>query len=1405
MVALAFLDPRRGERELLAEFGRPPLRLGNLGFSRRGDHPQLRRLLRRSLGGCDVDVPRLPYLPLDLRPPRRQLPFPRLLLLEQLGQLRLPRVRRGERRLPRRSLIRHATLSRELLLREPGQRRVRLVELRLGLGVHGVERDAGVGVAGRRGEHRVFVRIRGGVLGRLGQRLRVGARGGFGERLGSGGDARGLLYGAEFRGALAFHHREQRRLPLLQRLHPPPGLFELKLELHLRGERLGGASGGDLQRLLELVRRLVRELVLHLGEPRRGRRLAARRGRGRRRPLRHVLRLTALRLTARLRLNLFEFVRFLLGSARGLGFLRASRRRAPAEQPEQRELGDPRTVLLRFLLLFRVRVSRAFLARSRGVGRRDEVLVVEVGHVPSVGFIVRSVRLHRRRVLAVHRPRRVRRGAASADGRHVRPGDGERGAGAGWGRVERAGVVGHLEVMRSRQRHVVGAGGGVERRPERHVADARDGSRGGRAGLGSAGLGFGLLLLLARVAAAPGQDVGEEHRARRAERERREDAGVDALVRIVLTGSDVRLALSLGGRLGLLRGDASLLLVGGGFGPGRFRVLHLALPPHLLLSLGLDRRGFSPLRRLGLVLLGLLLRFLRRGGRLGVGSEPVRPRAFLRLFLRELCPLRVRLRLGVFGGGDARSLGAVQRRLLLGLLGGRLVHLGLDARRLLLPFLRPLRVTPLPLPSRPLRLLGSFLRQPLLGRLHLLRHLLRVLPVLLRLEPALLHRGRLASLRELGAFRLERLELGLDGLFAGRDVALNLRAALLGGPLGSRAGILERLDLLRVLSLDGPRELVVLPVQSGPSGLSGGDADVPFPFELPLALGQGLQNHLVLALQRLAPVRQRLEPLVRLAVGDPALLLRGVRGHELVHRPRQLALQIAVLLLERVLLDPALPLQVAQPELEVEVLGLDVALELATLLVELLTLRQFEAVHLLLALLERAFALLRSLLSLLNLRRDGLVRRLGLLLDGLSLGLDLGLGGLRRLAPLALLGGSLGLRLGGFALGLGLRLSRSLCRRFALALSLVLGGSFLLLLLLRRGALGGALPLELAFRAFGRVRLGLVGGGFRLGHLPRALLEPSLGGGFLILRGSIRQAEVLGDVLELVLDDHGVPVEELGARGAGRLGLLGLPRGWRGIGPPLTLPRGRRLLDRLALGVLGDDGFDDGEYVRALRGHPRRVGFGRRRERVGDSLRRRRLSPGVFLRAALLALASRLQTLGAPGLLLLRRRGRGERRGARRAPATRLDHLAVLRIVLVDAVVDARREIKPGASCVAVAVVAVVVVVVVVLWRAGHGDANRADRILRHAVQLRDRDGRHGDRGKLDVHGRELHLWQLGHGHLLRGLGGRLLGRGRRWLRLGRSLRLGRRRLGLCRGRRGRLRCRGERRRFLGRRLGLLL
>ena len=142
----------------------------------------------------------------------------------------------------------------------------------------------------------------------------------------------------------------------------------------------------------------------------------------------------------------------------------------------------------------------------------------------------------------------------------------------------------------------------------------------------------------------------------------------------------------------------------------------------------------------------------------------------------------------------------------------------------------------------------------------------------------------------------------------------------------------------------------------------------------------------MLALQRLAPVRQRLEPLVRLAVGDPALLLRGVKGCELVHRPSQFALQMWVLLLQRPP-DPALPFQVALPELEVEVLGLDVALELATLLLELLTLRQLEAVHLLLALLERAFALLRSLLSLLDLRRDGLIRRLGLLLDGLSLGL----------------------------------------------------------------------------------------------------------------------------------------------------------------------------------------------------------------------------------------------------------------------------------------------------------------------------------------------------------------------------------------------------------------------------------
>ena len=271
----------------------------------------------------------------------------------------------------------------------------------------------------------------------------------------------------------------------------------------------------------------------------------------------------------------------------------------------------------------------------------------------------------------------------------------------------------------------VRARGDVEGGPaEGHVADAGDGARGGRAGFAAAA---GLLLLLPAAEAALRHHVGEENGTRGAERERREYARVDALVRLVLTSPDVRLALSLERGLGLGGVQAFLLLGCCGSLLGRLGVANLPLPAHLLLSLGLDRgslgllRGFSLVR--GSLLPRLLLRLLRRGGSLGVGSELIRLGAFLSLLLRELGLLGVSLGLGVLGGGEARSLGAVERSLLLRLRRGRLVHLGGDAFGLFLLFLSRLRVSLFFFPFRLFRLFQSRAIQPLLRRTHLPRHL----------------------------------------------------------------------------------------------------------------------------------------------------------------------------------------------------------------------------------------------------------------------------------------------------------------------------------------------------------------------------------------------------------------------------------------------------------------------------------------------------------------------------------------------------------------------------------------------------------------------------------------------------------------------------------------------------------
>ena len=283
-----------------------------------------------------------------------------------------------------------------------------------------------------------------------------------------------------------------------------------------------------------------------------------------------------------------------------------------------------------------------------------------------------------------------------------------------------------------------------------------------------------------------------------------------------------------------------------------------------------------------------------------------------------------------------------------------------------------------------------------------------------------------------------------------------------------------------------------------------------------------------------------------------------------------------MLLLERVLLDAALALQVALPELEVEVLGFTVALELAAFLVELLSLGEPVGVHLLLALFQDFFSLRRGALGVLDLTRDGLVHRLGVRLDRLGLFGNLGLGGLRRFAPLALLRVSRSLGLGRLFLSLGFGVGGGLGRRLARSLGFLLRRPLLLLQLVHDGALGGSFLLELAFRALGGVSLGLVRSRLGLCDFLGASLEPSLGGGGFVLRGTIREPELLGVRLELRLNDEAVLVEQLRPGRAGFLSRRILPgcpfpiwlfsfgrRGIRGLG------RGRGLLDRVALRVLG--------------------------------------------------------------------------------------------------------------------------------------------------------------------------------------------------------------------------------------------
>ena len=179
---LPFLHPRRRQRELLAELGGSRLRVRNLGFGRGGDHLELRGLcVRRHLRRvARFDVAGDVFRNLNLRSLLRQRLFPSLVLLEELRELGFTYVRGGEGGFPAGAFVRHVLLCGELFLGQPHERGVRLVELRLGLGVHGLQRGARVGVARRGGEHGILVRVRGGVLGRLFDLRRVGAGGGGG-------------------------------------------------------------------------------------------------------------------------------------------------------------------------------------------------------------------------------------------------------------------------------------------------------------------------------------------------------------------------------------------------------------------------------------------------------------------------------------------------------------------------------------------------------------------------------------------------------------------------------------------------------------------------------------------------------------------------------------------------------------------------------------------------------------------------------------------------------------------------------------------------------------------------------------------------------------------------------------------------------------------------------------------------------------------------------------------------------------------------------------------------------------------------------------------------------------------------------------------------------------------------
>ena len=567
----------------------------------------------------------------------------------------------------------------------------------------------------------------------------------------------------------------------------------------------------------------------------------------------------------------------------------------------------------------------------------------------------------------------------------------------------------------------------------------------------------------------------------------------------------------------------------------------------------------------------------------------------------------------------------------------------------------------------------------------------------------------------------------------------------------------------------------------------------------------------MLAFQRPAPVRQCVEPLVGFAVSDPAFFFGRVGWDEFVDGPREIVFEFSVLLLERVLLDAALALQVALPELEVEVLGFTVALELAAFLVELLSLGEPVGVHLLLALFQDFFSLGRGALGVLDLTRDGLVHRLGVRLDRLCLFGNLGLVGLRRFAPLALLRVSRSLGLGRLLLSLGCGVGGGLGRRLARSLGFLLLRPLLLLQLVHDGALGGSFLLELAFRALGGVSLGLVRRSLGLCDFLGASLEPSLGGGGFVLRGTIREPELLGVRLELRLNDEAVLVEQLRPGRAGFLSRRVLPGcpflvwlfSFGRLSGIRRLGRGRGLLDRVALRVLGHDRLDRLEDLGTPRVHPRRCLSGRRGERVGHFFGDSRVSFRLRRGAPLGSLRREPLSLDAPRLLLLGGQRRGQRRAAHTSAPAFLDHLAVVRVVFVDAVGYDWGERPRGGAVFGRLLVAVLVVV---LWRAGHGDAEGADGVLRDAVELGD--SRDVDVRELDVDGGEPRLGQRRH------LGDHLVirvcfARGRRWLGLrgrvrfgGHGLGLGRcRRGGLGRGRRERSPC--GRRRFLlhGRRL----